>query len=186
MVDIKPHVKIEQHPNPPYRSYHVTVELASADQHMVHFGHDEMGGSISGMKPKGVTRTLIERLTSIPGVNGGHIRGHEISVNIGQAFRWKDIGPIILGEIVNTVYPEILGKSIEISAELGWTYYTRNMDDGPDDVGQRSRSMEVLDHMEFEVSDPQVLDVESFLNSDALQKAKEKARSEDILEKQPF
>jgi hypothetical protein len=149
---------------------------------MVGFGSDRLGSSLFGGKPSQLAKTLMERLSAIPGVNGGHLHGYEVSVNIGEAFSWKDLGPIVLGEIVNTIYPEILGKTIAISAELSWTYYSSG-GIWEDDDGQRIRAIYVLDHQEFEVKDPQILDIENHLGSDALVQAKGKARAEAAIEK---
>jgi len=183
VTDIKPHVKVEQHPNPTRRTYHVTREVMEGDEK---YGWGDSVyrsfGLFSKSKPSEQVKTLKDRLSSIPGVTGGSIGTYEIDIVIGDAFDWKDVGPTVLGEIVNTVFPETLGGTIEISARIGWSYYVRPSGWDDDDDGHCVRYKDVVSREVFEVKDPQVLDVERLLNADALQKAQEKATSEVVSE----
>lgn len=184
MTDVKPHVKVEQHPNPTRRSYHVTREVMEGDER---YGWGDSAyhsyGLFSKKKPSKFVTTLKDRLSAIPGVTGGSFSTYDIDIAIGDAFDWKDIGPIVLGEIVNAIFPETLGGTIEISARIGWSYYVRSrrmFDD--DDDGHRVRYKDVASHEIFEVRDPQVLDVERLLDDSALTKVKMETQSELVEE----
>lgn len=184
MTDIKPHVKIVQHPNPTRRSYHITREVMEGDD-KYGWGDSAYSRSLSlfsNKKPSQLVETLKDRLSAIPGVTGGHFEDYEVSIGIGEAFDWKDIGPVVLGEIVNAIFPETLSGTIEISAQIGWSYYVRPSGWDPDDDGHRIRYKDVVSREVVEVKDPQILDVERLLNSDALQKAQEKAATEVVSE----
>ena len=180
MTDTKPHVKVVQHPNPTRRSFHVTREVTEGGSDRCGFGDHYL--DFDKKKPGELAQLLMERLRAIPGVTSARFVPYEISVGIGEAaFDWKSVGPIVLGEIVNALFPETLGNTIEISANVGWSYYVRPSGRSWDnDDGHRVRYKDTVDHEVVEVKDPQVLDVERFFNSGAVERAQVKADSEIV------
>jgi hypothetical protein len=164
MTDVKPHVKIVQHSNPTCRSFHVTREVTEGGSDR--FGFGDRYFDFEKKKPGELVRLLTERLQAIPGVTSAFFEPYEISVSIGEAFDWRSIGPIVLGEIINTLWPETLGNTIEITANVGVAYYIRPSSWGYDDDGHRVRYKDTVKREVVEVNDPQVLDIERFLNPD--------------------
>ena len=173
MIDIKPHVKVIQHPNPTRRTIHVTREVVDGAEK---FGWGDSVYRHHKVKPSENALLLRDRLSAVSGVIGGTFGNYELDVAIGDAFDWSEIGPVVLGEIVNTLFPETFGKTIEISVTIGWAYQTRSRrmyDD--DDDGHRTRYQDMASRVVVEVTDPQILDLERFLDGAALQKAKSMA-----------
>ncbi len=182
MTSIRPHVKAVQHPNPTRRTFHVTREVTEGGCDLYGFGDHFY--SMDRKKPGDLVKLLVERLQAIPGVTSAFIKPYEISVGIGEAFDWTSIGPIVVGEIVNALFPETLEGTIEVSAEVGWSYYVRpgsRMWDDEDD-GHRVKYKDTAKRETVEVKDPQVLDIERFLNPNAVEQAKRKAASEVVIE----
>lgn len=182
MTSVKPHVKAVQHPNPTRRTFHVTREVTEGGCDRYGFG--DHFSSFGRKKPGELVKLLAERLQAIPGVTSARFEPYEISVGIGEAFDWASIGPIVVGEIVNALFPETLGNTIEISAEVGWSYYVRPgsriWDD--EDNGHRVKYKDTVKRETIEVKDPQVLDIERFLNPDAVGQAQQKVASEVVSE----
>ncbi len=176
MTSIRPHVKAVQHPNPTHRSFHITRDVTEGGCDQYGFG----GSYGFGREKVGdLGKLLMSRLQAIPGVTSGFFHSYEITISIGEAFDWGIIGPIVVGEIVNTVFPETFGKTIEISAQVGWSYYVspgRRIWDEEDD-GQRVRYKTTAKREVVEVKDPQILDIERFLNTSAVDQAQQKAQS---------
>ncbi len=184
MTEVKPHVKVVQHPNPTRRSYHVTREVVEGENKFG-FGESAYSSSLSFFKknkPGDLVKLIQERLQAIPGVIGGHFENYEISVAIGEAFDWSDIGPVVLGEIVNALFPETLGNTIEVSARVGWSYHAKPSSWDMDDDGHRVRYEDTVRREVVEVKDPQVLDVERFLNAEAVQQVQQKVAAEPVVE----
>ncbi|MDO8565179.1 MAG: hypothetical protein Q7R67_00940 [bacterium] len=181
MTDVKPHVKVVQHPNPTRRSFHVTREVTEGGSERYGFGDHYF--DIDRKKPGELVKLLADRLRAIPGVTSARFEPYEISVGISEAFDWSDIGPVVLGEIVNVLFPETLGNTIEISANIGWSYYVRPSGHSlDDDDGYRVRYKDTAKREVVEVEDPQILDVERFLNAEAVQKAEQKVTAEPMAE----
>src|SRR3989344_4808929 len=164
MTDIKPHVKVVQHPNPTRRSFHVTREVTEGGAKRCGFGDHYF--DFDRKKPGELAQLLMDRLQAIPGVTSARFEQYEISVGISEAFDWRSIGPIVLGEIVNALFPETLGNTIEISANVGWSYHVRASSWDNDDDGHRVRYKDTVKREVVEVKDPQILDVERFLDPD--------------------
>lgn len=181
MTDIKPHVKVVQHPNPTRRSFHVTREVTEGGAKNCGFG-DFYFELDDKKKPGELAKLLMDRLQAIPGVTSASLKPYEISVGISEAFDWKDVGPIVLGEIVNALFPETLGNTIEISVNVGWSYHVRPSSWDNDDDGHRVRYKDMVKREVVEVKDPQVLDVERFLDPNAVEGAQVKAESEVVSE----
>lgn len=191
MTELKPHLKAVQHPNPRRRTFHVVREVYQG-RHMYGFGkEDSMFSSMDKEDPGDLAKELIKRLGMIPGVTDGHLKSYEISIGIGDAFNWKEIGPMVLGEIVSAVYPDVVGHTLEVSTEIGWSYWVRpggrgfgGMFDGDDD-GQRTRYQDMVDRQPIEVNfgaGRPMLDIEHLLGSNVLQEAKQKAAEEAVHE----
>lgn len=185
---ITPHVKIEQHPNPKRRSYHFACEV-STSKHMYGFGRDSLMVMFDERDPGEESKKLAERLANLPGVTDGHFKQYEVSIGIGDAFSWKDIGPLVLGELVKTFYPDAIGKTLNISSTIGWSYYVRPSSHGfmgDDDDGHRIHYQEMTDHEPVEVKEVNfgagrpILDVEHLFGKEALQEAKAKKAAETI------
>jgi len=142
-VNIKAHIKMVQHPNPTRRSYHVVRDVSTARNYG--FGSENWMFN-EKKKPGAMAVALGKALEAIPGVVDGYLSQYEISVGIADAFDWADIAPFVVGAIIKHVYPEVDGKTIEISTNVGHSYHVRpsgwsDMDDGHrmkyDDVSKR-------------------------------------------------
>lgn len=180
------HIKVVQHPNDRIRTYHLTQQVSMV-RGMYCFG-DSMIGNYGDEKdkPGKDAQALSKILENLPGVESGYFRKYEISVSIADAFAWKDVGPLVLGEIVKAYYPEAVGQTILISTEVRWSYFTRSrsgfLDD--DDSGQRTRERGVADRVEtkidFGAGRPR-LDIEHLLDANALRTAQRLAEGEEII-----
>jgi hypothetical protein len=115
--EVKPHLVAVQHPNPVRRSYHVIREVSEMS-HMYGFGRENMFSNVFKENPGAFAEALAQRLGNIPGIVDGHLKQYEISVGIGEAFDWKDVGPLVVGEIVKAVYPEVDGGTLEVSTTV--------------------------------------------------------------------
>ncbi len=184
---IKPHIKVVQHPNPKRRSYHFSREVSST-RHMYGFGRESMMFSSRDENPGEEAKVLAKRLADLPGVTDGHFKQYEVSVGIGDAFSWKDIGPLVLGELVKAYYPEAIGQTLDISTTIGWSYHVRPSEFGlfgePDD-GHRVHYQDMVDHEPVEVHmgvGRPTLDIEHLLGKEALQEAKTKKATETVYE----
>lgn len=184
---IKAHVKIEQHPNPKIRDFHVTCEV-SAIRGIYGFGENEMM-NFGEKSPGDLAETLAKKLMTIPGVTGGNFKRYEVRVDISDAFSWQDVGPLVLGEIVKNLFPETNGATIDISTRIGWSYFVRPSPAydfmGEDDDGHRTRYVDMVNRQAVEVkfgSGRPILDVEHLFGSEALTQAKAKAAAEVVIE----
>jgi hypothetical protein len=131
-VEIKAHIKMVQHPNPTRRTYHVVRDV-SAVRHYG-FGQDNLfSSSFEKKKPGAVAVALAKALEQIPGVDSGSLTQYEISVGIGDAFDWADIAPFVVGAIIKHIFPEVDGKTIEISTNVGHSYQVLPSSWGNDD-----------------------------------------------------
>lgn len=185
-----PHILVVQHPNSAIRSYHVTREISQM-RGMYGFGPENMfyGGAFSKERPGELAESLAKALETIAGITEGSMKQYEISVHLGEAFDWRDIGPLVLGEIVKQVYPEADGGTLEVSTRLGWGLWVQPGSFGlfgESDDGHRIRYQHMADHeavpVRFKTGRP-ILDIEHLLNAEALKKAKEKAGREASEEK---
>jgi hypothetical protein len=185
--EIGAHIKVVQHPNPNMRTFHVVREVGDID-HMYGFGTDNFYG-LSGRKknPGDYAKILAKRLSELPGVTHGHLKQYDISVGIGEAFNWRDIGPLVLGEIIRSIYPEVDGKTIEISVSIGWGYHVRPRSFGfmnDEDDGHRTRYVDTVDHETVPVNlgiRPR-FDIELMLDKNALIAAQEQAEAQKVFE----
>lgn len=85
---------------------------------MYGFGRENMFSNPFKEIPGAFAEALAKRLAEIPGVIDGHLKQYEISVGIGDAFDWRDVGPLVVGEIVKAVYPEVDGGTLEVSTKV--------------------------------------------------------------------
>lgn len=170
------HIKIVQHPNVHRRAYHVTSELLSGEIRYG-FGQDSYYGGAE-KKISDEIKKLVDTLKMIPGIIGGTVKNYEIGIAISEAFEWEDIGPLVLGEIVNATFPEVLGGSILISNQLVSTYYVDRVDPGDD--GMRYRYFQTMKRevvsVDFKGGRP-ILDVESFFD---LKEAQKKNKENEV------
>ena|SRR3989338_1079422 len=187
-TEIKPHLKVVQHPNPKRRSFHITREISSC-RGMYGFGRESMMfSSLDREDPGEEAKQLAKQLADIPGITDGHFKQYEISVGIGDAFSWKDIGPLVLGAIVKAIYPEVVGETLDISTTIGWSYHVRPSlfgFMGEDDDGHRVHYQDMTDHQPVEVNfgiGRPTLDIEHILGGEALQEAKQKKAVETVYE----
>lgn len=167
MVDFKPHVKVVQHPNPTHRSFHMNRDIVDSDEKFG-FGTSAYGRHLTKEEKRRtippLAKSVLDRLQAIPGVTGGHVEMYEVAVEIGEAFDWKDIGPVAFGEIVNAIFPEVFGASIEVSVKVGWSGYGRpDPFDLDDDHGFRCGYNETIHRHVVEVRDPQIVDIEHLI-----------------------
>lgn len=135
-VDIKAHIKMVQHPNSTRRTYHVVRDVSAVK--LYGFGQDnQFSSSFDKKKPGVVAEALAKALEQIPGVNSGSLSQYEVTVGIGDAFDWADVAPFVVGAIIKHVYPEVDGKTIEISTNVGYSYYDVKLSDWGYDNGHR-------------------------------------------------
>lgn len=185
MTELKPHLKAVQHPNQKRRTFHVVREVYQG-RHMYGFGKENtMLSMLDKEEPGELAKELVKRLETIPGVTDGHFKTYEMSIGIGDAFSWKDIGPLVLGEIVKAVYPDVIGGTLEVSTQIGWSYRVQPRNDGlsfsfmsMEDDGHRTRYQDMADHEPVEVdfgSGRPTLDIEHMLGGETLKTAKQKA-----------
>lgn len=123
-----PHIQIVQHPNPEMRTYHVTRQASKV--HGFGFGVDNMSFSHEDEDPGLLAKRLAKALALIPGVADGTIDGYEISIGKGSAFKWDEVSPLVLGQIVKRLFPKCVGNTIEISTTVHYMAgeYSRNRD----------------------------------------------------------
>lgn len=164
------HIKIEQHPNPYRRTYHVTSEVLTEVRYG--FGEDSYFGSMEKKTNEDILG-LVAKLKAIPGIVGGIVKNYEIHLAIGEAFEWVDVGPLALGEIVKALFPEVLGSSIMISNQMVESYCVPPQ--GFDDDGTRYRYFYPMKRelvpVDFKGGRP-ILDVESFFDLEKAKKEK--------------
>lgn len=184
-TEIKPHLKVVQHPNPKCRCFHLTREILYC-RDTYGFGNENLIFSLSKEDPGAEAKLLAKQLADIPGVTHGYLKQYEISVCLGDAFSWKDIGPLVLGTIVKAVYPEVGGGTLDISTTIGWSHYVQPSSFGfigHNDDGLRVHYQDMTDHQPVEVNfgiGRPTLDIERMLGSDALREAKRKKAAEAI------
>ena len=185
-TEIKPHLKVVQHPNPKRRSFHVVREVSTC-RDMWGFGRENiMFSSHDNQDPGEDAKKLAMRLADIPGITDGHFKQYEVSVGIGDAFSWKDIGPIVLGEIVKAVYPDVIGGTLDVSTTIGWSYFVRPSSRGfmgEGDDGHRVHYQDMADHQPIEVNfglGRPLLDIENLLGKEALKEAKQRKLTETV------
>jgi len=159
-----PHLKIEQHPNPLRRDFHVSREIGKVRLYGFGLENSYSGSLVDEKEPEQLVKELADLLTAIPGVTDGHIDQYSVGIGIGQAFEWEDIGPQVVGVLVAKIFPECIGKSIEISATLSTidaSGYGHHFD-----VAKR-----IPTDVPADISEPNpVLDVESLFSCAPLQK----------------
>lgn len=186
MTELKPHVLVVQHPNSRIREFHFVREVANTS-HMSGFGENSLFGSFHNEDIGERAKLLARMLQAVPGVIAGNLKRYSLSVTIADAFTWQDVGPLVLGEIIKAIHPEVVGYEIEISARIGWNYYAQpsGYPMFGDDDGHRIRYRDVVKRevlkVEFGASRPS-LDIEHMLGDQALQKAKEDAQKEVVTE----
>lgn len=110
---IRPHVLITQHPNLQMRTYHVTRQLS--DVHMFGFGVECMHSSFDKKDPGVLAKRLARALARVPGITEGHVDQYTVTVAKGHAFSWADVSPMVLGKIIQHVFAECNGSTIEVS-----------------------------------------------------------------------
>lgn len=185
-TELKPHVLVVQHPNSRVREFHFVREVANTS-HMSGFGEDRHYGMMNNEDVGEVAKELSRMLLAVPGVVAGNFKRYAVSVTIADAFTWQDIGPLVLGEMIKAIYPEVVGNDVEISARIGWAYYVQSGGYSMfgDDDGHRTRYRDVVKRevvkVEFGASRPS-LDIEHMLGDESLQKAKEAVRQEVEIE----
>lgn len=125
---IVPHIRIEQHPNPDCRSYHVSRLVSNV--HLYQFGVDNISSSFDRGNPGGIAKKLATMLKKLPGVSTGSFNSYEVSVMKGTAFDWNEISPFVVGYIVKYLFPECVGKTIDISTVSNYVVNdcTRHLD----------------------------------------------------------
>jgi len=190
MSEIKPHLLVVQHPNPTHRAFHVVREVYQGS-FMHGFGKEDMLSNFEKNGLTDVSKELIKRLEAIPGLASGSIKQYEVSVCIGEAFSWKDVGPLVVGEIIKTIYPDVIDGTLEISCRIGWSYYAQpgggrlNFGFGSEDDGFRTRYQDIVDHepvtAKLGAGRPS-LDIEHMLDGRALEQARLKAKQESSAE----
>lgn len=109
------HIRIEQHSNPEMRTYHANRLVSK--QHMYDFGIDGMG-NFNEEDPGEMARKLAKALEKVPGVSSGHLSAYEVDVSKGSAFEWDEVSPLVLGQLVKHIFPDFIGKEIQISTTL--------------------------------------------------------------------
>ncbi len=107
------HIKVIQHPNPTCRSYHVSRELGKV--HGYGFGVESDLCVLNEKEVEQKVKDLASVMGAVPGVVRGSISLYELSVQIGEAFEWADVSPLIMGHLVKLVFPDCIGKTIEVS-----------------------------------------------------------------------
>lgn len=115
---VRPHVKIVQHPESQCRSYHFFAREVAAGKRQ-YFFRDSLF-SAGDVNPLREIKGLGKRLAALPGVAEKDFGRCEVFIDIGRAFRWKEVGPLILGELVRVFYPEAVGKTLEVSVSVGF------------------------------------------------------------------
>ena len=154
MTESEHRLIIDLHENPNCRTYHIDRR----------FYGSRLGGSGSNepvlsrfderLRPNDPAVKLMERLETVPGVVGCQFRLYRVIVFIGEAFRWKDVGPKVVGELVKTVYPNISGHTLEVSAQA--------VPDSRDRAGYREIVKDRPVQVDFGATRP-VLDIEDML-----------------------
>lgn len=179
-VEIKAHIKMVQHPNPTRRTYHVVRDVSAVK--LYGFGQDNLfSSSFEKKKPGAVAEALAKALEQIPGVSSGSLSQYEVSVGIGDAFDWADIAPFVVGAIIRHIYPEVDGKTIEISTEVGHSYKVRPSGMGGmfgDDDGHRVEYNDITKRYTVPVDlgkGRPTLDVEFLFSHQAQDEAKKQA-----------
>ncbi|MBY0537958.1 hypothetical protein K2P47_01015 [Patescibacteria group bacterium] len=181
-IDIKAHIKMVQHPNPTRRSYHVVRDVCPVRHYG--FGQDNFFSSLDEKKkPGAVALALSKALEQIPGVSSGSLSQYEISVGIGDAFDWADISPFVVGAIIKHIFPEVDGKTIEISTNVGHTYRVPPSSFGfGEDDGQRIKYEDVTKRYTVAVdlgNGRPRLDVEFLFSPEAQNETKKQAVEQD-------
>ncbi|HEY6019999.1 MAG TPA: hypothetical protein VIY48_08890, partial [Candidatus Paceibacterota bacterium] len=88
-----------------------------------------------------------------------------------------------------TVYPEVVGNTLDVSTTIGWSYHVQPRSFGfmgEDDDGHRTHYQDMTDHQPVEVrfgAGRPMLDIEYLLGREALQEAKQKKATETVYEK---
>jgi hypothetical protein len=175
-VEIKAHIKMVQHPNPLRRTYHVVRDVSAV--RLYGFGQNNLFlSSFEKKKPGAVAEALAKALEQITGVSSGSLSQYEVSVGIGDAFNWADVAPFVVGAIIRHIYPEVDGKTIEISTNVGHSYHVTPSDWGDDD-GHRVKYNDVTQRFEVPVDlgkGRPALDVEFLFSRQAQDTAKKEA-----------
>jgi len=149
------HIKIVQHPNPEYRTFHVSRHVC--DFNALGFGDSHYSNPFDH-KPNELAEKLATALAYIPGVTGGDLKQYEIAIHKGQAFTWSEVTPHVMGQIVAKVFPDCAGGTIEVSTTMDYM------------VGEYSRSNDLAKRevvkVEFELNNPNpTIDVEGLFSS---------------------
>lgn len=116
MIENEPHLEVVLHDeNPNCRTYYVRRRFYATRD--VGLGTNEPVLSLSDerLRPGDFAVRLARRLETVPGVVGCQFRLYSVTVLIGGAFRWKDVGPKVAGELVKMAYPNIAGRMLEVS-----------------------------------------------------------------------
>lgn len=123
-----PHIQIVQHPNPEMRTYHVTRQASKV--HRFGFGVDQISPSRKDDDPGILAKRLAKALEQIPGITQGSLDAYEIDITKGSAFKWDEVSPLVLGQIVKRLFPKCVGNTIEISTTVHYMAgeYSRNRD----------------------------------------------------------
>lgn len=152
------HIRIEQHPNPDMRTYHLNRLVSK--ENMFGFGIEQTMGLLGDKDPGKTGKALAKGLEKVPGVGSGHFGAYEVSITKGSAFDWADVGPFVVGQIVKHLFPDFIGKEIEISTTQHYL------------AGDYSRHQDFVKHHKVKVKfyakkRPRV-DVEGLFNQQAL------------------
>lgn len=185
MSDIKktrPHITIEQLPNPTVRSYIFRPEIGLT-KGFVEFG------KVPPQDKRGLTHEVCElgeRLAHIPGVIKVYfLKESEVQIIIADAFSWEDVGPRVLGELIEALFPEVIGKTIYVStAVIILTCGDHEQRPVVHQTGhhksRNTRRQEMATDQPFEVIHEAInfpiLDVEHLLSKEAIEKAKSLAK----------
>lgn len=179
-VEIKAHIKMVQHPNPSMRTYHVVRDVSAVQ--LYGFGQDNLlSSSFDKKNPGTVAKALAKALEQIPGVSSGSLSQYEVTVGIGDAFDWEDVAPFVVGAIIKHIYPEVDGKTIEISTKSGHSYKVRPSEMGGmfgDDDGHRVKYNDITERYTVPVDlgkGRPALDVEFLFSRQAQDEAKKQA-----------
>jgi hypothetical protein len=189
MNEIKPHLKVVRHPNVKCRTFHVVREIC-LDRGGHGFGREDEYIYGRSKEPGDLAKGLAKTLETIPGVASGSLKQYEIRVDIADAFSWEEIGPMVLGEIVKAIYPDVVGNPLLLSVSIGWGYYVAPgrsrmsiFSDENDDY--RTRYIDTVKRQPIEVDlgkGRPMFNIEHLLNDEVLAEAKIKADQEMVAE----
>lgn len=168
MIESDPRLMVDLHENPNCRTYHI-VGRKFYGRRRVGSGTNEpvLSRFDERLHPGDLAVRLMGRLETIPGVTKYHFGLYEVVIFIDEAFRWKDVGPKVAGELVKMAYPNIAGRTLEVSARI--------VPDSQDGVGYREiLSSQSVEGVDFGTKRP-VLDIEHVLLAAANEAKKEPA-----------